>query len=332
MGITIIKQGIADTVQDKGRFGYRDIGMNTGGVMDQFSASVANYLAGNFNNEAVIEMHFPAPVILFRQPALIALAGADMEAMINGERIPPFHPLLVNKDSILHFNRIIKGARAYLAVQGGLDIKPWFNSCSANIMAGPVGILGRVLQTGDEIGLNSGERYASLLEKKEFVVLPWRAGIEWENKSSSSIYVLPGKEWDELTSGNKEVFLKNEFSITHQSNRMGYRLRGQPLESRNGGELVSTAVSFGTVQLLPDGQLIILMADHQTTGGYPRIAHIISAHHGTLSQCKAGEGIRFAMISHAEAENLFQNQSQYLQQLKYACILKRQEFFPEQFL
>jgi antagonist of KipI len=320
MGITIIKQGIADTIQDKGRKGYRYLGMNTGGAMDLFAYSMANFLAGNFNDEAVIEMHFPAPVILFNQPALIALAGADFEPLINGEKIPLFHPILVNKDSILHFNRIHNGARVYLAVNGGFDIEPWFSSRSSNILAGPPGLLGRILHTSLSVLAEAG--------KKEFSVLPWQAVPESPPAFGNMIYVLPGHEWDDTLPGSREIFLNNEYMITHHSNRMGYRLKGEALNMVDQPELISTAVSVGTIQLLPDGQLIILMADHQTTGGYPRIAHVITAHHPLLAQCRAGESLRFRIVSQAEAEKIHQIRSQYLQQLKYACKLKHQEKFP----
>ncbi len=130
---------------------------------------------------------------------------------------------------------------------------------------------------------------------------------------------MPGNEWDWLTEESQKNFLNNKFIITPNSDRMGYRLSAELLNSKNNEELVSSAVCFGTVQLLPDGRLILLMSDHQTTGGYPRIAHVISAHHSRLAQLKPGDEIKFGMTDQATAESLLWKQQQHLKLLKNAC-------------
>lgn len=322
----VIKAGIQDTVQDMGRFGYQHLGINPGGVMDRFSAQMANMLAGNEMDKAVLELHFPASVFIFQQPALIALYGADFFPSINGEKIPTGHPVLVNKNAILQFHKITRGARTYMAVRGGLSIPAWLGSYSTHLKAKTGGLNGRALLKDDEIGFEKATAFCSILGEKEFVVLPWRADANWEEKKSGEILVLPGNDWDRLTESAKESFTMTSFVITNQSDRMGYRLNNLPLPVMTNEEVVSSGVSFGTVQLLPDGKLIILMADHQTTGGYPRVAHVISAHHSRLAQMKAGDKIHFRLTDQSKAEELLIKQQRHLQQLQNACKFRLEEF------
>jgi len=164
------------------------------------------------------------------------------------------------------------------------------------------------------------------LKQKDFTILPWQADTKW-NIDQKEIFVLPGNEWERLTTESKENFLMTSFVITNQSDRMGYRLNNIPLPVMSNEEIISSAVSFGTVQLLPDGKLIILMADHQTTGGYPRIAHVISAHHSKLAQMKAGDKIHFRLTDQQTAEELYIKQQHHLLQLQNACTFRLQEYF-----
>jgi antagonist of KipI len=327
MSLKVFKAGILDTIQDLGRYNRQHLGINPGGVMDKFSAQIANMLVGNDVKQAVIELHFPASVFIFQQPALIALSGADFSASINGEKIPSLHPVLVNKNSVLQFHRAAKGARAFIAFKGGFTVPDWLGSCSTNLKAAAGGFRGRAFRKDDEIGCNESGISNSLLGAKEFLVLPWKADQNWENNSSNEILILPGNECRRLTDKSKEKIFGQPFTITNQSDRMGFRLKGEPLLTTTNEEIISSAVNFGTVQLLPEGQLIILMADHQTTGGYPRVAHVISAHHSKLAQMKAGEMIRFRLANQQMAEDLFIKQQQHLLQLQNACKFKLEEFF-----
>jgi antagonist of KipI len=233
--------------------------------------------------------------------------------------------VLVSKYSILQFHRVVNGARAYLAVHGGLDIQPWLNSLSTHLKAAAGGYKGRVLQKDDDIAFRTTIDLSSLLEKNEFDVLPWRADDNWGNNNTEEILVLPGNEWNRLNDQSKEKFFDQSFLITNHSDRMGYHLKSKALSTITNEEVVSSAVSFGTVQLLPDGQLIVLMADHQTTGGYPRIAHVISAHLSRLAQMKPGEQFNFRFTDQQMAEELFIKQQQHLRQLQNACKFKLDE-------
>jgi antagonist of KipI len=326
MSLKIIKAGILDTIQDNGRYGYQYLGINPTGAMDKYAMQVTNILVGNKPDEAVIEMHFPASVFMFTQPALIALGGADFSASINGEPVPNLHAIIVGKNDVLQFHKPVNGARAYLAAGGGLVIDKWMNSCSTHLKAKAGGYMGRNLQKDDELVLVQSSSF--FIKQNEFTVLPWQADARWRNETKE-ILVLPGNEWERLTTESKENFTMTSFVITQQSDRMGYRLNNIPLSGLTSEEVVSSGVSFGTIQLLPDGGLIVLMADHQTTGGYPRVAHVISAHHSRLAQMKAGDKIHFRLTNQQTAGELFIKQQQHLLQLQNACTFRLQEYFKE---
>ena len=326
MSLKIIKAGIQDTIQDMGRYGQQHLGINPTGAMDTYAMQVANILAANKMDEAIIELHFPASVFMFTQPALIALGGADFTASINGEPVPVLHAIIVGKNDVLQFHKPINGSRAYLAVNGGFVLHKWMNSYSTHLKAKAGGFNGRTFQKDDELLLR--KPFSSSLKQSDFVVLPWQVDTKWIN-DQKEIFVLPGNEWERLTAESKEIFLMTSFVITNQSDRMGYRLNNIPLPVMSNEEIISSAVSFGTVQLLPDGKLIVLMADHQTTGGYPRIAHVISAHHSKLAQLKAGDKIYFRLTDQQTAEELYIKQQQHLLQLQNACTFRVEEYFHE---
>jgi antagonist of KipI len=326
MNLRIIKSGVLDTIQDQGRFGWQHLGINPAGAMDRFSAQLANSLVGNDIAQPVIELHFPAAAFFFERPALITVCGADFNAALNGEDIPLFQPILVNKYSILQFQHLKKGSRAYLAIEGGLEIGQWLNSYSTHLKASAGGHRGRALHTDDEIRLSSTMDWSLYLGRKEFQLLPWLASAAWEKQTDTAIHILPGKEWVRLTEESQQQLTQQTFTLTPQSDRMGYRLLAEPLQLAIKEEMISTAVNFGTLQLLPNGQLTILMADHQTTGGYPRIGHVISAHHSRLAQLSAGERVQFKFTDHQHAEELFIQQQRHLLHVRNACQLKLEQF------
>ena len=329
MSLKVLKAGILDTIQDMGRFGFQQFGINPTGVMDKYAASIANALVGNLFAEAVIEMHFPAPVFLFDQPAIVALAGADFSASVNGEPVPVYQPLVINKSSVLQFHSVKNKARCYLAVKGGFKINKWLNSYSTNLKAEAGGINGTKLNKDDSIQLNDSSDLSKIPGADDFKILPWKANESWDDAETKEILVLPGNEWDWLDAASQKKFLSVDFYITNNSDRMGYRLKGDALKTKTKKELVSSAVFFGTIQLLPDGQLIILMADHQTTGGYPRPGYVISAHLSRLAQMKAGDKIRFAFTTQKNAEEIFIKQQQHLLQLQNACNFRLQNYIHE---
>jgi len=318
MAFSIIKPGLLDTIQDLGRHGFGNWGVNPGGAMDIYAAQVANLLVGNDQHEAVIEIHFPGPQILFEQNTLIAITGADFSPTVNDELIPRWQPVVVRKNTVLHFPSLVQGGRCYLSVHGGYCLKKWLNSYSTSLKAG----VGLQLKKGDELPFNESTIYfAGLLkEQNNFEILPWRVNTEKIYQFPHEIGVIPGHEWPLLSSASRESFTEDNYLIHPSSDRMGYQLSGAPLSLDAAVELVSSAVSFGTVQLLPEGQLIVLMAEHQTTGGYPRIAHVVSAHLPKLAQLRPSDTIQFKLMDLESAEQLLVSRQKELHILQRSCM------------
>jgi antagonist of KipI len=289
--------------------------------MDRYAAQVANMLVGNDTLEAVIEIHFPGAQLLFEQNTLISITGGDFSPMINDEPIPLWHPIVVRKNAVLHFPKLQYGGRCYLAVHGGLCVNKWLNSYSTHLKACAGGFKGRKLEKGDEIHFRESNIYfAGLLKAgKELEVLKWKVDTGNTYLHPHEIHIIKGNEWDQLTSLSQEHMLEDNFIIHPFSDRMGYQLKGVDLKREQDTELVSSGVSFGTIQLLPNGQLIVLMADHQTTGGYPRIAHVISAHLPKLAQLRPSDCIHFEITDIATAEKGLIAQQQELNILQRAC-------------
>ena len=321
MSLSIIKPGLLDTIQDMGRFGFGNWGINPAGVMDSYAMQVANILVGNCAGEAVMEIHFPGPQILFEQNALISIAGADFSPTINDEPIPLCQPVIVRKNTLLQFSKHNAGARSYLAVNGGFDVCKWLNSASTNLKAAVGGWQGRRLEKNDALQFKDSTIYFSglLNDSDNMKCFPWRANVTNTYSSSNEIFIIEGNEWQQLNEDAQQAFTKNNFIIHHLSDRMGYQLKGIELPLKEKTELVSSAVGFGTLQLLPNGQLIILMADHQTTGGYPRMGHVITAHLPKLAQAMPGDAIQFKFVDVDTAWQLLFSQQRELQILKRAC-------------
>jgi antagonist of KipI len=318
MSLHIVKPGICTTMQDLGRSGYQSAGIAPGGTMDTLAAIVANYVAGNDAAEAVIEMSFPAPVVVFNEPAVIAIAGADFSPMLNGRAMQNCKPSFVQAGDVLSFEKKIWGAWAYLAIHGGVALQQWLGSYATHMAAGAGGFKGRALQKEDvlnykKVSLQAPANFNWQLAEKE-----WR---QWYD-AGNTINVLPGNELNLLTDESRGKLFTEHFTITQQSNRMGYRLTGPLLYLQQPVEMISSAVTKGTVQLLPSGNCIVLMADCQTTGGYPRIAHITAASMPVMAQAQWLPQLQFRLTDIETAENNLLQQHQWLQQIKVSCAEK----------
>lgn len=323
MSIEIIKNGIADLVQDSGRFGYQHQGINPTGAMDLNAMKIANALVGNKLSEAIIELNFPASSFYFDHSAIIALSGADFSAKINGRGIPIHQPIMIPGKTELKFSKVLSGSVGYIAIQGGLELDSWLNSFSTNLKAKAGGTQGRYLKKGDR--LKSRNEIPKKI--KNVQILPWRANVSDFYCNESTIRCLVGHEFDWLTKKSQADLTKGKFTINPQSDRMGYRLRGIKLKQSKKQELLSTAVTNGTIQVLPTGELIVLMADHQTTGGYPRVGHVITADRSTFVQLKPNEKVCLAWVTEEEAESEIMKQFKSMQQLQLSCLLKLNEWF-----
>lgn len=299
MSICIEKSGVLSTIQDTGRTGFRRFGINPNGAMDKAAVRLINILLGNDDAEAVLEMHFPAPVLKFDEPAIIVLGGADFGATLDDEPIKNWRPVSVGKNQTLKFTRKIFGNRVYLAVKGNFVINEWLGSRSTNLAANIGGFDGKSLTKGDRLFFKQpapgNQQPANYKISKNLIP---RYSLQ------PTIRVIAGAEFEKLTALGEQHFIKLDFTISRDSNRMGFRLAGESLYLIDKIELISSAVDFGTIQLPPDGQMIILMADHQTSGGYPRIAHVASKDLPILAQLGAGDRINFQIVSIEEAEQL----------------------------
>lgn len=322
MAVEVIHPGIFTTIQDTGRFGMQKYGVVVSGAQDLFSLQVANLLVGNVLNEAVIEIAMYGSSYLFTEDHMIAITGADLQPTIDGEPVPLWRPVYIRKNSKLVFHSAVKGSYAYLAVAGGFEISPQYGSKSTYIRAGIGGVEGRRLQKQDKLERGSLTRKQyHMMEQlsrsddfpKWFVkynpVLPF--------EKSTELFVLPGSEIDYFTKDSIDQFTHHEYMLSSRADRMGYAFQGKVLERANTKELLSEAVTFGTVQVPVDGQPIILMADRQTTGGYPKLAQVISAHLPRLAQLQPKQYARFRFVTIEQAER------EYIAMYRFVYNLKR---------
>jgi len=320
MSLQIIKTGLLDTVQDQGRYGYQHLGINPGGAMDRFSSQLANALLGKDFTSPVIEMHFPSSKILFTEATIICITGGDFTPAINGKKIPLNQPVAIDKNTELSLEKNISGARCYLSVLHNFELGKWLNSYSTNLVANAGGFKGGALKKGDIINFKNNFDYKFLLGEIDFKLLPWKGSDNFFFKKE--IRFIKGNEWEWLERNSKNDFTETNYIISNNSNRMGYRLEGIVLNLKEDRQLISSGVTFGTIQLLPDGQLIVLMADHQTTGGYPRIGNVISADLPMLAQKNPGDEIKVVEVEIALAEKEIIQQQRDLQHMQTAAKFK----------
>ena len=327
MSLKIIRPGLMTTLQDTGRFGWQKIGVITSGAMDVYSLRMANILVGNDEHEAAMEITLTGPTIEFTADTLIAITGGDLAPIIDGQVVPTLRPVAVKAGAILKFTACRTGCRAYLAVAGGYDVPRVMGSKSTYLRAGIGGYEGRALQKGDYLTTGEPSEYAqqmmfNLLSSgaHSFMHAKWyisKAHTSRENLKKP-IRVRAGLQYDEFTDKAKFDFGDSDFLITTRSDRMGYRLSGPVLSTAKHLEMISEVASLGTIQVPPDGEPIILMADHQTTAGYPVIGQIVSVDVARIAQMKPGDHISFKLISNEEGERLFIDMEKCIENLKIA--------------
>ncbi|ARK28590.1 biotin-dependent carboxyltransferase family protein [Halalkalibacter krulwichiae] len=330
MTLTILKPGLLTTIQDLGRAGYLQQGIIMSGAMDTISLRLANLLVGNAEGEGALEITLAGPEIFFEENTLIAITGADLSPTINRQSIPLSKPIYVQKGSILSFGPAKQGCRSYLAVGGGFKIPKVLNSVSTYLRAKIGGYNGRALQAGDVLSVSAQSKRPVYIKKNltiekgtHFKTTSWIVSPDiTANLQEKVVRLLPGPHLKLFKEESIAVLQQQSFQITAQSDRMGYRLKGPPLQLRTPVDLLSEAVTFGTIQVPADGQPIILLADRQTIGGYPRIGQVVSVDLPIVAQAKPGETLSFKMISFEEAERLFVEREKQLAQLKAAIRLK----------
>jgi len=280
------KAGMLTTVQDEGRMGCQEFGVPIGGAMDKAAAHHANELVGNKLNDPVLEITLLGPIIHFDQPAQIAITGANLSPTLNAEPISLYETINVKAKDQLSFARVINGCRAYLAIGGVWQINQWLNSYSAvhpnkEVLPDSIILKNSSLNI---YGKNFVEKIVFPLEKRP--VLPY----------PSTIPVIHGPEFEQFTHYQIAHFFSQTYTISNDSNRMGYRLQGASLSTSNTPVMISSGIVPGTIQINNAGLPIVLMRDAQTTGGYPRIANVSEKGIDLLAQKKPGEQIRFVLL------------------------------------
>ncbi|PID14399.1 KipI antagonist [Sporosarcina sp. P34] len=320
MSVNVLNAGLLTTIQDIGRTGSQKFGVLVSGAMDSYSMRVANLLVGNEEREGVFEITLFGTMLQFEEDALIAITGGDLQTTIDGIPVANWRPLIVKKGSILKFGFAIEGCRAYLAIAGGIDIPVVMESKSTYLVAGIGGFKGRALQQNDHLS------FGQLTESNEkvFARIEQLGTPDWavphhlliRLTSTQTIRIIAGTEYQYVDDASKQRLVSEPYVVTPQSNRMGLRLEGKALLLTEKIELLSEGVTFGTMQLPPNGKPIILMADRQTAGGYPKIGQVITADLGSLSQVKPNAKLYFKLLSHAEAERELIAKEELINQIK----------------
>ncbi|MEM1503436.1 biotin-dependent carboxyltransferase family protein [Domibacillus sp. 8LH] len=333
MSVQIIRPGLLATIQDLGRYGFQQYGVVVSGAMDSLSLRLANVLVGNEEGEAAIEVTMMGTSLQFNEDTLISITGGNLNPVIDGNPVPLWRPVFVQKDTVLSFTGCKVGCRAYVAVAGGFSIPNVMNSKSTYIRGEIGGFKGRALQGGDLIPLGEENSFSrkikkvlqSKLKQRSFAAVDWYVPFE-RYVNRSVVRVLKGTEYEKFSESSQKQFFEQEFQITPQSDRMGYRLSGVSLGLKQPFELLSEAVANGTIQVPSDGNPIVLLADRQTTGGYPRIGQIAAADLPIIAQMKPGDRVRFQEISLYEAEQLYMEREQEIKQIRTALLLKKWSF------
>lgn len=323
MSLRIIQPGMYSSLQDMGRTGHRSIGVPRSGAMDTVASQQANLLAGNQLSDTVIEFTHHGAVLIAESDMIIAHCGGGSTLWVNDQPVSSGRAHLVKQSSLLQLKANPSGYRSYLAVSGGFIASSDLGSSSTYTPAALGGVGGRILKAGDCLRI----RDHSIFQKISchfstpginigFGISHWGIARHDFTSSSYPIRITKGPEWDCFSDEIKETLVGTGFKISAQSNRMGYRLQGRSLAGRPFQELVSEAVIIGTIQVTHEGDLILLMADAQTTGGYPRVAQVVSADLPACAQLKPDDKISFRLISPDEAEDLYLRKERELFLLK----------------
>jgi biotin-dependent carboxylase-like uncharacterized protein len=292
--VTVIKPGMLTTIQDVGRWGFQARGVPVAGPMDPVSHRLANALVGNGRDAALLEVTLVGPELVFDDERLVAVAGAEFDLSLDGRPVPSRAPFTVAAGSHLRFGARRLGARAYLAVSGGITVAPTLGSRSTHLVSAMGGVAGRALMAGDRLPLGDPARPQglALAPQAAVVALPGHR---------ATVRVLPGPQVDYFSPDALDVLQSAPYLVGHHSDRMGFRLDGPRLTHARGADIISDATPLGALQVPASGQPILLMADRQTTGGYPKIATVIAADMTIAGQLAPADTISFVVCTPHDA-------------------------------
>jgi antagonist of KipI len=296
--------GLFTTVQDLGRPGYGTLGVSESGAADAIALRLGNRLVGNLENAAVLEMTLLGGTFFFSDEVIVAVTGSDFAPVLDGLPVPLWSPFRVSAQQRLQIGSTRTGARCYLCVQGGFVVKRFLGSASTHILSGLGGLDGRALRKGDILTI--GPRPSTISPKK----LP--SGVIEQLAYRKQLRVTDGPQWDWFSKSSQEQFIASTYRVTEEANRMGLRLDGAPIATNFLEPMITEGVSLGAIQVPPGGHPIILFVEQQTTGGYPKIANIISADMASVGQLRPRDEVRFERVSIKEARRLLIEQERLL--------------------
>jgi biotin-dependent carboxylase-like uncharacterized protein len=294
--IRIREPGPLAAVQDRGRYGYQEMGVPVSGAMDQWALRLGNLLVGNAEDAAAIEITLGGFAAEFLADTVCAVAGLPDRATLNQKPVPSWRPLAVARGDVLALERGPRGARDYLFLAGGVDVPVALGSRSTYLRGGFGGLEGRALRPGDELA--AGPPSGRMVDRLPPEFLPCYP-------ESPVLRVVLGPQDDRFTEEGLSTFLSGTYEVTTRADRMGYRLEGPAIRHRKGADIISDGIPLGAVQVPGDGQPVVLLADRPTTGGYAKIGTIISVDVPLIAQALPGARVRFQAISVEEAREIY---------------------------
>lgn len=326
MNLRIRSSGFLTSVQDLGRVGYRRSGISTGGALDSHAMRVANALVGNDDSAAGLEVTLGNLRISFEDKRLVAWCGGAFSVHVAGEDLPAGRAAGVNEGDELVVTAPKTGARAWLAISGGVTVPEVLGSRSTDLRGNFGGYQGRVLRDGDVLPLGKSVRLrqaANLFDKSR--ISKWGAPSTWTTPSRHRVLrVIRGPDWNRFTTDGQSSLVSEPFNVSLESDRMAIRLDGPILSRNDPSELLSEAVTPGTLQLPSDGKPILLLGDCQTIGGYPKVAHVITVDLPIAAQLWPGDVIRFNEISLTNAHSLLREREEEFARFRIGIGLRYQ--------
>lgn len=303
--IRIISSGPLTTLQDLGRFGYMEYGFSPSGAMDIPAAKIANILVDNSENDAVLEMTMFGITAVFEVDSVISLTGGDFSPLLNNEPISNYAAIYVKTGDTLKLLSARTGCRCYMAVAGGFDIPLVMGSFSTNVKSSIGGYKGRKISSGDVLPLRHSTETIYKIENRKYE-------SKYNYQSSISVRVILGPQDDFFTKKGLDTFLSSQYLVSSDSDRMGIKLKGPKIQAKDKYDIISDGISLGSIQVPSSGEPIIMMSDRQTTGGYGKIATVITADIPLLAQAKMNDTIDFNVISIKEAQKILRKQEKQL--------------------
>jgi len=298
--ILVEAPGLFTTVQDLGRMGFGSIGVSPSGAADSLALRAGNRLLGNREGAAALEMTLAGGIFFFPNGAVAALAGSDFNATLDDAAVFPWQAFHIRPGGRLRTGHTRSGARCYLCVRGGIEVEPFLGSASTHVLSGLGGFQGRRLKNGDILSIANCQK----TEPKPHLALP---DVLMPRKTLR-VTDAPQSGW--FSEAARSIFYGSGYTVTEEANRMGLRLEGPAIPAPGGGQMITEGVALGAVQIPSGGKPIILFVEQQTTGGYPKIANVISADMSSVGQLRPRDEIRFERVDQSTARALLGEQEE----------------------